>query len=652
MRNKISRTIRHSSFSLALLVLLPCIGLAHLEPRPDLRLGLNTEKDEENASAAPEKNPLPLPRTASDERKRQAAEALSNRSPMNVERMRAGFRRQNLDYEIWQVGTPNAANDLYFGMDLQVGVGVRVNGAAAEDRVVFYAGVAERGSNEAVVLSERFEGTGPGPHVMSFQVPVDGPLVRGNRFDGDLILLGEKTMPGLPGRTIAVKRFIEDRDLANHREPIQRRVLRPEVSFVRVGKMGSGQTVAVGDTIKLNITARLQNAGPMRQGISFAVGDPDAGRIDATGPKVFRQGDGEFPEVTMQFRVQPHQVVDGEFRTTLFVLRDSKPSESFESQIFVDSDLSDHQRILSYRGQLSQRVQAELDDIAFSMLTYNIFMRPQPPFFDGQMKRAERLVPHLVGKGYDLIAFNEIFGNRPRNFLVEALSHEFPYHTTVIGKSLDGRILRGGVQVEASNGGVMIFSRWPIHGEEERLFDQCKGSDCMAAKGVQRVAVEKQGRMFHVFATHLQASCGRSDDSRWPACQSQIHTIRNFIDESNIPEDEPVLIAGDMNVNREGRGGELYRWMLEKLDARDPGLDRCTRDTELNELADGTACQYLDYILVSENHATPVRERTYVLRPHAADPWRLDPLASPRRDLSDHYPVLGRFEFAFPARGQ
>jgi microsomal dipeptidase-like Zn-dependent dipeptidase len=283
-----------------------------------------------------------------DERKKQVIEAMKERPRFDVDQMRDNLRRQNLDYEIWQVGTPNAANELSYGMDLVVGVGVRVLGAAAEDRVVFYAGVAQRGSNEAVALSERFEGQGPGPHLLQVRVPVTESLMRSGRFDGDVILLGEKTMPGLPGREIVLKRFLEDKDPSNHRERLTREVVRPEISFARVGKMGSSQTVEVGDLIELKITARMQGGGPARQGISFVVGDPDSGRIDAMGPKVFRRGDGDFPEATMRVRVQPEQVEDGKFKTTLFVLRDSEPSEPFESRLLRDSNPGDNRMAIVY----------------------------------------------------------------------------------------------------------------------------------------------------------------------------------------------------------------------------------------------------------------------------------------------------------------
>lgn len=290
---------------------------------------------------------------------------------------------------------------------------------------------------------------------------------------------------------------------------------------------------------------------------------------------------------------------------------------------------------------------------SFNVLAYNIFMRPTGSIFaDDQWPRA-RVLPSKLGS-FDAIVFSEAFDDDIRSWLRSALGTEYPWQTPILGS--DG--------VVSQNGGVTILSRWPITAVSGRLFQHackndephlrcedlrsiaraqesdiaCTGRDCEAEKGVQYARIEKSGRQFHLFASHLQSGTG---DLRQFLREQQLRIIRAFVEDLSIPEWEPVLFAGDLNVDRYNYGE--FTTMLATLDAFFPrplGYSH-TVDELSNIRADGRS--YLDYVLVSNRHMQPIEALIETLRPLA--PHRI----GGNYHLSDHYPVFGQFMFPSPA---
>ena len=195
--------------------------------------------------------------------------------------------------------------------------------------------------------------------------------------------------------------------------------------------------------------------------------------------------------------------------------------------------------------------------ITLDVLTFNTFLLPVLP--DSQDIRAPLMADHL--KGYDVVLLQEAYSNRHREMVLDGLADDYPYQSEVLGRD---RWL-------AQDGGVVILSKWPIEDQGERLFGPlCQSRDCWADKGVLYARINKLGRRFHVFATHLQSrSAGRA------IRQQQMAIIRDFIDDLDLPEDEPVLIGGDLNTDRftdEATGA--FTRMLGILGAVLPGPPR------------------------------------------------------------------------------
>jgi endonuclease/exonuclease/phosphatase family metal-dependent hydrolase len=282
------------------------------------------------------------------------------------------------------------------------------------------------------------------------------------------------------------------------------------------------------------------------------------------------------------------------------------------------------------------------------VLSYNVYMRPF--FHDGQAIRADYLADALIG--HDVIVLQELYDDRIRSRLLADLSAEYPFHTRILGADAGF----------GQDGGVIVLSKWPIVRERQRVFtddtpaarrcpgpDCCAGLDCYADKGVVYARINKTGRRYHVFGTHLQA--GREHAGLRTA---QLKLIREFIEAQRIPGDQPVIIAGDMNVDRYDPTG--FAQLCNLLNARQPPLRPTVPATEgaiytfdgpRNDLNDHEDVQrYVDYVLYSTRHLKPLRAFNQVRIMLAPAPWRQHFWQAWRRDLSDHYAVLGRFDYA------
>lgn len=283
----------------------------------------------------------------------------------------------------------------------------------------------------------------------------------------------------------------------------------------------------------------------------------------------------------------------------------------------------------------------------FDVLSYNIYMRPF--FQDGQKIRAGYLVDQL--SGYDAIVFQEAFDNEVRGLLLAGLGAEYPFSTDILGED-------AGI---GQDGGVIILSKWPIVRESQRVFtdgepsmnrcpgpDCCQGPDCYAAKGVVYALINKAGRFYHLLGTHLQAG-----SENWGLRNEQFRVIKDFITSHDIRSSEPVIIAGDMNVDRydAARFAELRRSLKAEQPRLRPTVPPAaaiyTFDGPGNDLNDNEEVQrYVDYILYSVDHLRPISAFNQVRIIRSPEPWRQYFWEDWRLDLSDHYAVLGHFAYA------
>lgn len=290
------------------------------------------------------------------------------------------------------------------------------------------------------------------------------------------------------------------------------------------------------------------------------------------------------------------------------------------------------------------------------LLVSNIWLRP-PPLIDGQTQRAARLAECLRGE-YDAIVLCEAFDEQLGPQLFLSLLEEYPFQTGAIDPD-DGFEGPDGIR-KLWNGGVAILSRWPLSRMASRSFGGLLGHpDSHANKGVLYARIDKLGRSYNIFGTHTQAApelwvrlayrlAGRDAEQRYLELrQAQFDVIRDFVAQQQIPDSEPVVIAGDLNVDRLGDRHQ-FEMMLERLDARFPDQTDghpCTIDPLNNPLASGGRTRWLDYLLWSRSYLQPESTKIEARPLRGSTPWRRYPFGRRYYDLSDHFAVRGRFTF-------
>ncbi|KAG1692990.1 hypothetical protein DVH05_024026 [Phytophthora capsici] len=272
-------------------------------------------------------------------------------------------------------------------------------------------------------------------------------------------------------------------------------------------------------------------------------------------------------------------------------------------------------------------------------------------------------IPRCLGPlDVDVVVFCEAFCSSSREKLVSGMkSQGFIYETKVVGDvSLLG-------SKKAIDGGCFAMSKYPLSSCEEITFGNvASGEDRYADKGLiyfqVRVPVTRSSgangtQTVHVVGTHLQAW---ETPIAIATRSGQLKLMREFVDSLNIPKHEPVLYAGDMNVNKHAEGAQTpegeYTAMLELLDVHEPELhekspiysfDPHTNNLAVDGPSSGGITERLDYILVERSHRQPLTASSEIVQLKATRHWAPSRGASDEVlvDLSDHYPVVVDFHF-------
>ena len=233
---------------------------------------------------------------------------------------------------------------------------------------------------------------------------------------------------------------------------------------------------------------------------------------------------------------------------------------------------------------------------------------------------------------HDVIVFEETFSDSHRQDLRDALRPQYAHQTTVLGR--DGFL--------SENGGVMIFSKWPIERYEQHVYDKtyCERiEECRSDKGVQYVRINKGGQRYHVFGTHTHAGESSSDSF---ARRVQMAEFREFIAFclDGASHADPVIMAGDFNIDKHEQVAD-YAIMLGQLGAALPEtIDRDNPGARIGTNKDGA---WIDFVLFHLEFLQPSASRNYVIKPRSNASGYTD------GDLSDHFAVLGRFVFNTPS---
>jgi len=306
------------------------------------------------------------------------------------------------------------------------------------------------------------------------------------------------------------------------------------------------------------------------------------------------------------------------------------------------------------------------------VLVYNIMQTlPEPIRFYGTHERCIR-VKQLIQQldkeyGIDVIVFNELITLFAQKTIVaDMLDLGFKYKSDKLTNTL------------MITGGTVVFSKWPIEETITSPFgDHCSGVDCYAAKGVVYTRIAMKDQQVHLFSTHFQA---------WPSIkeqhvrENQVQQLGSLIKALNLPKDEPVLVAGDFNIDMYlGKAAFQHLLYVTSTDVPrvsddshpftvDPLMNQMVGNDDptkystpewpngcVDEYYRTLTCpccpaEWIDYVLYSKQHLQPTKAEMKVIvtkvEPFKAKMHRS--LTIDMTDVSDHFPVLASFEWPEP----
>ncbi|MEU6929460.1 sphingomyelin phosphodiesterase [Streptomyces sp. NPDC046374] len=282
------------------------------------------------------------------------------------------------------------------------------------------------------------------------------------------------------------------------------------------------------------------------------------------------------------------------------------------------------------------------------VLTYNTFLMSKNLYPNwGQDHRAAAIPAAPFFQGNDVVVLQEAFDNAASDALKANAAGQYPYQTPVVGRSKSGWDATGGSYSATTpeDGGVTLLSKWPVVRKEQYVYKDACGADWYSNKGFVYAVLDVNGTKVHVVGTHAQSTdpgCSAGEAAQMRS--RQFKTIDAFLDAKNIPADEEVIVAGDMNVDSHT---PEYATMLADADLA-PADARTGHpysfDTALNSIAHyrypTDPREDLDYVLYRAGNARPAGWTNNVVLEQSA-PWTVSSWGKSYTysNLSDHYPV-------------
>ncbi|KUL48358.1 sphingomyelin phosphodiesterase [Streptomyces sp. NRRL F-4489] len=282
------------------------------------------------------------------------------------------------------------------------------------------------------------------------------------------------------------------------------------------------------------------------------------------------------------------------------------------------------------------------------VLTYNTFLMSKNLYPNwGQDHRAQAIASAGFFHGNDVVVLQEAFDNSSSDALKSRAAAEYPYQTPVVGRGRGGWDATGGAYsaLTPEDGGVTLLSKWPILRKEQYVYKDACGSDSYSNKGFVYAVLDVNGTRVHVVGTHTQSTDSGCKAGEAAADRAkQLKEIDAFLDARNIPADEEVMVAGDLNTDSHGAE---YQALLANGDLA-PADSRTGHpysfDTQENSIArdryPGEPREDLDYVLFRNGHARPADWHNTVIKEESA-PWTVSSWGKQYTytNLSDHYPL-------------
>lgn len=309
----------------------------------------------------------------------------------------------------------------------------------------------------------------------------------------------------------------------------------------------------------------------------------------------------------------------------------SMQGDPFTFKFKAATDIIDFDKDVGYAIQADFVYAIDSTDISdpniINVMSYNIQMTPivSSNFFERATYWPAHISPYQ-----DVVVIQEIFEDDTRiNDLTPALvAAGFPYYTLVLNDTALPNI------TSPTNGGVLIYSRWPIEDEAEIKYANCSNNgafDCLASKGVKYAKINKLGKLYHIFGTHMEAG-GSAADVQYRL--EQYGEIANFMDTLNIPETEPVIFCGDFNTGP--KDGLEYDSLLRNTNPIIPTHIGYYEST----FSYADTGKIIDHVWGQADHLHPIESYNSIITFRSVDSvmWNI-------YDFSDHRTCIGRFVY-------
>jgi len=260
---------------------------------------------------------------------------------------------------------------------------------------------------------------------------------------------------------------------------------------------------------------------------------------------------------------------------------------------------------------------------------------------DSNARERAKKIPQNITPLADIFALQEAFDTDARTTLIEEMKRNgVPYSSGIQQRS-------SLYSLRLTNSGLITLSKFPITNIKNNYYqDSFKNqsgipsinSDRMADKGVLYTRIEKNNKPYHILSTHLQS---RTMKAAGDIRLKQLTRLSTVMDAMNIPQNEPVFIVGDFNIdshNKESRPDqqEEYKRLFEHLDVTPvlPKKDQPPYTAPFNQSQTerfNSEGEVIDHIFYSNKHRKPTTAYLTVEKQLGS--------------LSDHYPIVGHFEF-------
>jgi exonuclease III len=191
---------------------------------------------------------------------------------------------------------------------------------------------------------------------------------------------------------------------------------------------------------------------------------------------------------------------------------------------------------------------------ALKLMTWNVQMLPEP-FQESDLdirERARRIARAILDlparEQPDVVAFNEVFNEDGRRWLLRYLKGTYPHFIE--------KLEHPGADFEQDSG-LMLFSKTPFQALPTggshffEVFKRGAGTDALAAKGVGIVRLAGPFDPTTIAFTHLQASYDAANTEHMDIREDQFRQIRESllkVAENDLQRYANGVVAGDLNV--------------------------------------------------------------------------------------------------------